>query len=77
MTDKRREVEELRQEISKVDAQLLTALERRAKLSKKIGEVRKDVASPISLPERAQIEAIVGQAAGGDLPVEALREIFL
>lgn len=76
MTDKRREVEDLRQEISKVDAQLLTALERRAKLSKKVGEARKSLATPISLPERAQIEAIVSGAAGGDLPPEALREIF-
>jgi chorismate mutase/prephenate dehydratase len=76
MTDKRREVEELRQEIGKVDAQLLAALERRAKLSRKVGEARKSLATPISLPERAQIEAIVAHAAGTDLPPEALREIF-
>jgi chorismate mutase/prephenate dehydratase len=76
MTDKRREVEDLRQEIGKVDAQLLTALERRAKLSKRVGEARKSLATPISLPERAQIEAIVSRAATGDLPREALCEIF-
>jgi len=76
MTDKRREVEELRQEIGKVDAQLLAALERRAKLSKKVGEARKSLAMPISLPERAQIEAILSGAATGDLPREAMREIF-
>ena len=76
MTDKRREVEELRQEISKVDAQLLSALERRAKLSKKVGEARKSLATPISLPERAQIDAIVSGASSADLPPEALREIF-
>jgi chorismate mutase len=60
MTDKRREVEDLRQEIGKVDAQLLAALERRAKLSKKVGEARKSLASPISLPEREEIEEIGG-----------------
>ena len=75
MTDKRREVEDLRQEISKVDAQLLAALERRAKLSKKVGEVRKSLASPITLPDRAQIEALVANASG-EVPPEALREIF-
>jgi len=75
MTDKRREVEELRQEIGKVDAQLLVALERRAKLSKKIGDVRKSLASPITLPDRAQIEALVA-GASGEVPPEALREIF-
>jgi chorismate mutase / prephenate dehydratase len=75
MTDKRREVEDLRQEISKVDAQLLVALEKRAKLSKKVGEVRKSLATPVTLPDRAQIEALVSKAAG-DVPPEALREIF-
>src|SRR4029078_8530337 len=76
MPDKRREVEDLRQEIGKVDAQLLAALERRAKLSKKVGEARKSLASAISLPERGQMEAIVSGATGGDVPPEALREIF-
>ncbi len=76
MTDKRREVEDLRKEIGKVDAQLLAALERRAKLSKKVGEARKSIALPIALPERAQVEAIVAGATAADLPPEALREIF-
>jgi len=76
MTDKRREMEDLRQEIGKVDAQLLTALERRGKLSKKIGEIRKSLASPVTLPESARIDAIVKQAVGDSIPVEALREIF-
>lgn len=75
MTDKRREMEDLRGEIAKLDSQLLSGLERRGKLSKKIGEIRKSLASPIALPERARIDAIVGQATG-DIPVEALREIF-
>ncbi|MDB4940651.1 MAG: Chorismate mutase [Labilithrix sp.] len=76
MTDKRREVEDLRQEIGKVDAQLISALEKRAKLSKKIGEAKKSLSLPVMLPERAQIEAIVTGATGGDLPAEALREIY-
>ncbi|MBS2018441.1 MAG: chorismate mutase, partial [Deltaproteobacteria bacterium] len=72
MTDKRREMEDLRAEISKLDGQLLGTLEKRGKLSKKIGEIRKSLASPIALPERARIDAIVGQA-NGDIPPEALR----
>jgi len=75
MTDKRREMDDLRQEIGKVDVQLLAALERRGKLSRKIGEIRKSLASPITLPERARIDAIVAQG-GGEIPPEALREIF-
>src|SRR4051812_21662048 len=75
MTDKRREVEELRLEIGKLDAQLLSALERRGKLSRKIGDVRKSLASPVTLPDRAQIEALIAKTTG-DVPPEALREIF-
>ncbi len=75
MTDKRREVEELRLEIGKLDVQLLGLIERRAKLSKKIGELRKTVPGPIALPDRGQIEQLVARA-GADVPHEALREIF-
>jgi len=75
MTDKRREVEELRQEIGKLDAQLLSSLERRAKLSKRIGELRKQVTAPAALPDRGQIEQLVSKASG-EIPEAALREIF-
>jgi len=75
MTDKRRELDDLRGEIAKLDAQLVAALERRGKLSKKVGEIRKTLATPIALPERARVDAILAQASG-DIPPEALREIF-
>ena len=75
MTDHRREVDELRQEVGKIDAQLLSSLERRGKLSKRIGELRKSITTPPTLPNPNQIEALVGKAQG-DIPVAALREIF-
>jgi chorismate mutase/prephenate dehydratase len=75
MSDKRREVADLRGEIGKIDTQLLASLERRAKLSKRIGELQKSMTVPPALPDRGQIEALVGQATG-DIPVAALREIF-
>jgi chorismate mutase/prephenate dehydratase len=75
MTDNRREVDELRLEVGKIDTQLLSSLERRAKLSKRIGELRKSMTMPPALPDRGQIEALVGKAQG-DIPVAALREIF-
>jgi chorismate mutase/prephenate dehydratase len=74
MSDKRREVEELRQEIAKVDAQLFASLERRGKLSKRIGELRRSIATPPALPDRGPIEALVAKAV--DMPQGALREIF-
>lgn len=75
MTDKRREVDELRQEIRKIDTQLLSALEKRGKLSKRIGELRKSMTVPPALPDRGQIEELVTKS-GGDIPQAALREIF-
>jgi chorismate mutase / prephenate dehydratase len=75
MTDKRREVDELRQEVGKIDAQLLASLERRGKLSKRIGELRKSMTAPPMLPDRGQIEELVGKA-GGEIPQSALRAIF-
>lgn len=75
MTDKRREVEDLRSEVQKLDVQLLAHIEKRAKLSKKIGELRKSLPEGVALPDRGQIEQLVAKA-GSDVPKEALREIF-
>ncbi len=75
MSDTKREVDDLRQEIAKLDAQLLGTLEKRAKAARKIGDLRKD--QPASLPQtdRASLTALVAHATG-DMPPEAVREIF-
>ena len=75
MTDKRREVEELRIEVARLDQTLLTNLERRAKLSRKIGEARKELGAMTPLPDRAQMETLLEQGTG-ELPPAAAREIF-
>jgi chorismate mutase/prephenate dehydratase len=75
MTDAKREQEELRQEIGKLDAQLLVTLERRAKVSRRIGELRKDQPPALPLGDRASIRALVARG-GGDMPAESLREIL-
>ncbi len=75
MSDKRREVEELRAETAKLDLALLQALERRGKLAKKIGEARKELGVMTPLPDRAQMEALLAKATG-DVPNAAVREIF-
>jgi chorismate mutase/prephenate dehydratase len=75
VADAKREIEELRQEIAKLDAQLLVTLERRARASRKIGDLRKDHAPSLPLTDRAALAAIVARATG-DMPPEALREIF-
>jgi chorismate mutase/prephenate dehydratase len=75
MSDRRRELEELRTEIAKLDLALLQQIERRAKLAKKVGEARKGVAAPAPLPDRAHMEALLAKATG-DLPAPAVRQIF-
>lgn len=75
MTDKRRELEDLRQEVGKLDLAVLASLERRVKLSRKIGDIKKALNQISPPPDRAQMEAVLAKAAG-DLPPDALREIF-
>jgi chorismate mutase/prephenate dehydratase len=75
MSDAKREIDELRQEMARLDAQLLTTLEKRAKAARKIGELRKDQPAALTLHDRASIRALVARA-GGDMPQEALKEIF-
>jgi chorismate mutase/prephenate dehydratase len=74
--DGKRQVEELRQEIAKLDVQLLALIEKRAKHSKRIGEVQRGLPQGVvALPDRGQIEQLVAKA-GAEVPKEALREIF-
>jgi chorismate mutase/prephenate dehydratase len=75
VSDAKRETDDLRQEIAKVDAQLLVTLEKRARVSRKLGELRKDQAPSLPLTDRAALAAIVARATG-EMPAEALREIF-
>ena len=75
MTETKRDLEELRQELSRVDGQLLTSLEKRAKLSRRIGDLRKAQPAQLPLTDRAQIAALVARASG-EMPPEDLRVIF-
>src|SRR3989442_9208216 len=77
MTDGKREIEELRAEIVKLDSILLSTIEKRARAAKKIGELRAGLGQPASLPlgDRAALHAIVGRASG-ELQHDAVRSIF-
>jgi chorismate mutase / prephenate dehydratase len=75
MSDRRRQVEDLRQEVGKIDGTILKELERRAKLSKKIGEIKKDLGAVATLPDHGELDKLLASASG-DLPPDALREIF-
>jgi len=73
--DKKREIEDARQETAKIDGQLLALLDRRAKLARKVGELRRDQLPAMPLGERAQIVALAS-GGSGDMPPAALRAIF-
>ncbi len=75
MADAKRETEEARAEIARLDAQLLAALERRAAASRRLGELRKGQPASLPLGDRAALHALVARASG-ELPTEAVREIF-
>src|SRR5258706_14422714 len=77
MVDAKREIEELRSEIAKLDAVLLASVEKRARAAKRIGELRARTGQPVSLPlgDRTALHALVARASG-ELPQDALRSIF-
>ncbi len=74
MSDKKRETEELRQEMARIDAQLLAALDRRAKLSRRVGELRRGE-PPQPAHDRSALAALVARSSG-DMPQESLRAVF-
>jgi len=77
MADEKREIEELRTEIAKLDALLLGTVEKRARAAKRIGELRASLGQPVSLPlgDRTALHALVARASG-ELSQDALRAIF-
>ncbi len=75
MAEGKREVDELRQEMAKLDAQILVALDKRARAARHLGELRRDQPPSLPLTDHAALRAL--QARGtGDMPQDALRDIF-
>src|SRR5258706_10039168 len=73
MTDRRREVEDLRRQMAEADADILRGLQRRAKLARQVGELGQGGGSFAS--EREQL-ALLEQMAGEDLPGEVVKGVF-
>jgi len=76
MSDKRRELEQLRHELGHIDAQILAAVEQRIKVSKKIGDWRRVNQLQTAYSESSPTSDLLARAASADVPVEALRRIF-
>jgi chorismate mutase/prephenate dehydratase len=75
MSDSKREIEEIRRQLAALDAQILVALDKRAKASKNLGALQGDQPPPLALHDRPQIEALVARSTG-DMPSDSLRAIF-
>ncbi len=72
--DRKRQLEDLRADMAKIDMQLVALLDKRASVARRVGDLRKDVPS---LPTGAegQLAALLSHGSG-DMPPAALREIF-
>ena len=75
MSDHKRDLEEIQKELSVLDSQLLSTLEKRARLACRVRELRSGQPAQLPLHDRAHIAAIVARASG-DMPPEDLRAIF-
>jgi chorismate mutase/prephenate dehydratase len=73
--DSKRQADELRQEIAKLDLQLLAMLDKRARVARRLGELRKGHAPQLPVTDQGAIRALVARS-NGDMPAEALGSIF-
>jgi chorismate mutase len=71
----RREANELRDEMGRIDAQLLDALDKRARVARQLRELRKDQPASLPLTNDALIGELVSRSTG-DMPREALASIL-
>src|SRR4051812_12264520 len=73
--DSKRELDDLRQQMTRLDEELLRTLERRAAASRRVGEIRSTQPPTLPVTDRASQRAIVARGSGA-MPEDALREIF-
>ncbi|WP_394828674.1 bifunctional chorismate mutase/prephenate dehydratase [Pendulispora albinea] len=74
MSDRKRAGVELLQQIAKLDVQILAALDHRARLSRKLREIRADEV-PQLRSERESLQELVAHGHG-DMPAESVEAIF-
>ena len=75
MSDKQREVAELRQRMAEIDRELLQTLEARARISRDIYSLLEGDTAAVDVGEREWLAQLQGLATG-DLPEESLYAIF-
>ncbi|ADY74045.1 chorismate mutase [Desulfurobacterium thermolithotrophum DSM 11699] len=72
-----KDLSQLREEIDKIDREVLALLNRRAKLAQEVGEIKKQEGLPFYVPGReAKILSKLEEINQGPLPAESVRAIF-
>jgi chorismate mutase len=75
VTEAKREVDELRERLARLDVELLDAIDKRAQAARRLGELRRDQAPLLPLTDHESLRAIVSRSTGA-MPEDALRAIF-
>jgi chorismate mutase/prephenate dehydratase len=75
VAESKRQLDELRKEIARLDLQLLAGLDERARAARRLGELLQEQAPQLPLADHAAIRSLVARSTG-DMPEEALRDIF-
>jgi chorismate mutase/prephenate dehydratase len=75
MSDAKRELEELQRELSAIDTQLVAALDARARLARRAGELRRANPGQPALNDRPVLASVLAKATG-DMPEEDLRVVL-
>ncbi len=75
MFDTKREVDDLRDRMGKLDAEILAALDLRARAALRLGELRRDQAPLLPLTDHEAMRSLLGRSSGA-LPEQSLRAIF-
>jgi chorismate mutase/prephenate dehydratase len=75
VSDGKRETDELRQEMARLDAQLLAALDKRARAARRLGETRTESTPSLPLGDHASLRELMARSSG-DMPPDSMREIF-
>ncbi|GAB6073103.1 prephenate dehydratase [Venenivibrio stagnispumantis] len=75
--DYQEQLKKLREEIDKIDENIVKLLNERAKLAQQVGEIKKKYNLPIYVPSReAEIFERIQKISDGPFPKEALKHIF-
>jgi len=74
MSDRRREVEEIRRQMAEADAEILRGLQKRAQLARQIGTLGS--VAPLSPVTEREHLALLEKTAADELPGEVVRAVF-